>query len=157
MVLFLLILSLILTPTQPNVFQGRITIVYNLDNCLECNRYIPQMVKQTLPRDLENYQISLITRKTRPKELDLLRRQLNLPGNTQLLPDNQKLKESSAGVSRSVSMCVSYMIACENHSVSSALKLIREVRPIADPNFGFMAQLEQFEKDAKKQKKVKKG
>jgi hypothetical protein len=51
------------------------------------------MVKQTLPKDIQNYQISLITRKTRTKELDLLRKQLNLPVNTLLLPDNQKLAE----------------------------------------------------------------
>ncbi len=94
MVLFLLILSLFNTYAQPKVAQGRITIVYNLDNCLECNRYIPEMVKQTLPRDLQNYQISLITRNTRLKELDLLRKQLNLPGNTQLVPDNQRLGDT---------------------------------------------------------------
>lgn len=94
MVLFLLILSLFNTSAQPKVAQGRITIVYNLDNCLECNRYIPEMLKQTLPRDLQNYQISLITRKTRLKELDLLRKQLNLPGNTQLVRDNQRLGDT---------------------------------------------------------------
>jgi|GEM_PF-5633707 len=92
MVPFLLILSLFILPAQPKGVPARITIVYNLDNCLECNRYIPEMVKQTLPADLHNYQISLITRKTRAKELDLLRRHLNLPVHTLLIPDNQKLE-----------------------------------------------------------------
>lgn len=94
MALYLLILSLFIVPAQPKNTQGRITVVYNLDNCLECNRYIPEMVKQTLPKDIKNYQFSLITRKTRPKELNLLRSKLNLPVNTQLIPDNQKLQET---------------------------------------------------------------
>jgi hypothetical protein len=80
-------------PFQQKAEQGHITIVYNLDNCLECNRYIPEMVKRSLPTDYKNYQFSLITRKTRVKELDVLRKQLELPVNTLMLADNQKLDE----------------------------------------------------------------
>lgn len=46
------------------------------------------------------------------------------------------------GKSRSCAVCCAYLMKYRGHSLESALKLVREVRPIASPNSGFMASLE---------------
>lgn len=49
------------------------------------------------------------------------------------------------GKSRSVTIAIAYLLRqYPHHTVSSALELIRESRPIAEPNEGFMAQLELY-------------
>jgi dual specificity phosphatase 12 len=49
------------------------------------------------------------------------------------------------GKSRSVTIIIAYLLRqYPHHTVSSALSLIRESRPIAEPNDGFMAQLELY-------------
>jgi dual specificity phosphatase 12 len=49
------------------------------------------------------------------------------------------------GKSRSVTIVIAYLLRqYPQHTVSSALSLIRESRPIAEPNDGFMAQLELY-------------
>jgi len=49
------------------------------------------------------------------------------------------------GKSRSVTITVAYLLRqYPEHTVASALALIRESRPIAEPNDGFMAQLELY-------------
>jgi dual specificity phosphatase 12 len=49
------------------------------------------------------------------------------------------------GKSRSVTIMIAYLLRkYTHHTVSSALSLIRESRPIAEPNDGFMAQLELY-------------
>jgi dual specificity phosphatase 12 len=51
------------------------------------------------------------------------------------------------GKSRSVTIAVAYLLRqFPHHTVGSALKQIRESRPIAEPNDGFMAQLELYKK-----------
>lgn len=52
---------------------------------------------------------------------------------------------SAMGKSRSVTIMIAYLLRqYPNHTVSSALELIRESRPIAEPNDGFMAQLKLY-------------
>lgn len=53
------------------------------------------------------------------------------------------------GKSRSVTVCCAYLIKYHNHSVESALELIREVRPIAAPNSGFLMALQGFEEQCR--------
>lgn len=49
------------------------------------------------------------------------------------------------GKSRSVTITMAYLLRqYPEHTVASALALIRESRPIAEPNDGFMAQLEMY-------------
>jgi dual specificity phosphatase 12 len=49
------------------------------------------------------------------------------------------------GKSRSVTVTIAYLLReYPHHTVASALALIRESRPIAEPNDGFMAQLELY-------------
>lgn len=49
------------------------------------------------------------------------------------------------GKSRSVTITIAYLLRQKpQHTVASALSLIRESRPIAEPNPGFMAQLELY-------------
>lgn len=51
------------------------------------------------------------------------------------------------GKSRSVTIALAYLLRqYPEHTVSSALELIRISRPIAEPNDGFMAQLELYKK-----------
>ena len=49
---------------------------------------------------------------------------------------------SAMGKSRSVTMVIAYLLRqYPHHTVSSALSLVQESRPIAEPNEGFMSQL----------------
>jgi dual specificity phosphatase 12 len=51
------------------------------------------------------------------------------------------------GKSRSVTIVIAYLLRqYPEHTVSSALELIRTSRPIAEPNDGFMAQLELYKR-----------
>ncbi|KAL3427695.1 Tyrosine-protein phosphatase yvh1 [Phlyctema vagabunda] len=55
------------------------------------------------------------------------------------------LVHCAMGKSRSVTIAVAYLLRqYPHHTVASALELIRESRPIAEPNDGFMQQLELY-------------
>lgn len=49
-----------------------------------------------------------------------------------------------AGVSRSATLLLAYMIASERMTPKQALARLKEARPAAQPNFGFMRQLEAY-------------
>ncbi|KAL1211807.1 Dual specificity protein phosphatase 1B [Cardamine amara subsp. amara] len=50
------------------------------------------------------------------------------------------------GMSRSVTIVVAYLMKKHGMSFSKAMELVRSRRPQALPNFGFISQLQQFEK-----------
>lgn len=52
----------------------------------------------------------------------------------------------AAGISRSVSVCLMYVMSRFDMSSNDALKLIRQARPCANPNAGFLHQIRLFEK-----------
>eukprot|EP00759_Apiculatamorpha_spiralis_P028736 PhF_6_TR31220/c0_g1_i1/m.45773 len=54
-----------------------------------------------------------------------------------------------AGVSRSVSVVAAFMVAECQVSLREALERIRQARPFANPNVGFLAQLSEFEKSVR--------
>lgn len=56
------------------------------------------------------------------------------------------LVHCAAGISRSVSLALAYLIKHEKMKLNSALSLVRSKRYIANPNPGFMSQLRQFER-----------
>jgi protein-tyrosine phosphatase len=59
------------------------------------------------------------------------------------LHDNGKvLIHCRAGVSRSVTILTYYLMKTLNITLEEALKLIRKCRPIANPNYGFIKQLQ---------------
>ena len=49
-----------------------------------------------------------------------------------------------SGVSRAATICMAYLIYKRNCSVSDALSTVRLARPTAQPNEGFMRQLEKY-------------
>lgn len=49
------------------------------------------------------------------------------------------------GKSRSCAVCCAYLMKYHAHSVDSALDLVRQVRPMASPNSGFMSALHQLD------------
>lgn len=53
------------------------------------------------------------------------------------------------GKSRSCAVCCAYLIKYCDHTLMSALDLIREVRPCASPNSGFMVALHKFEAECR--------
>lgn len=58
------------------------------------------------------------------------------------------LVHCAAGCSRSVSVVIYHLMQIDpSLTVSSALSLIRQHRPIADPNYGFIQQLEAVPRD----------
>jgi protein-tyrosine phosphatase len=52
-----------------------------------------------------------------------------------------------AGISRSATIVISYLIKYHNMSLVQALEYCRSIRPIVNPNKGFMLQLIEFEKN----------
>lgn len=50
-----------------------------------------------------------------------------------------------AGMSRSVTVAVAYIMTCTNLNWKDALKVVRAGRAVANPNAGFQSQLQEFE------------
>ena len=55
------------------------------------------------------------------------------------------LESSLAGVSRSITILVAYMMSVTSLNWKDALDCVRSVRSIANPNLGFRKQLQEFE------------
>jgi protein-tyrosine phosphatase len=51
-----------------------------------------------------------------------------------------------AGVSRSVSLCIAYLIKHRGYSYQAAYEMIKARRRIIHPNDGFIAQLKAFQR-----------
>ena len=49
------------------------------------------------------------------------------------------------GVSRSATVVIAYMMKCKNVGMIEAFNLVKLQRPVIDPNFGFLIQLQSFE------------
>ena len=49
-----------------------------------------------------------------------------------------------AGVSRSATCVIAYLMREHKHSLRSALELVRSKRPIVCPNYGFHKQLKEY-------------
>ncbi|KAF5287865.1 hypothetical protein FQA39_LY15641 [Lamprigera yunnana] len=61
------------------------------------------------------------------------------------LRDGNVLIHCLAGMSRSVTVAVAYIMSATNLSWKEALKVVRAGRAVANPNLGFMKQLQDFE------------
>jgi len=61
-----------------------------------------------------------------------------------------------AGVSRSATICLAYLITCHSVSLTDAFRYVKHRRNVISPNFSFMGQLQKLETDvaAKKSSKV---
>ena len=69
------------------------------------------------------------------------------------IDDNKKvLVHCVAGASRSATIIVAYIMWKNQLEYSEAIKLVEQIRPIICPNYGFIRQLEMFEKLLKKNK-----
>ena len=51
-----------------------------------------------------------------------------------------------AGVSRSASLCIIYLVKHENMSLRQAYYCVKAVRPIIKPNIGFWRQMVDYER-----------
>jgi hypothetical protein len=95
--------------------------------------------------ELFNYQIVNIPD---DEDADLLR---HLPQCHSFIEEAIKQKvgvlvHCAAGVSRSASVCISYLMKSQGKSLMESFAHVKKVRPIINPNDGFMEQLRQFEK-----------
>lgn len=61
------------------------------------------------------------------------------------LRDGNVLIHCLAGMSRSVTVSVAYIMSVTQLSWKEALKVVRTGRSVANPNFGFQVQLQDFE------------
>ncbi|KAG6911391.1 hypothetical protein DXG01_016488 [Tephrocybe rancida] len=75
----------------------------------------------------------------------------HLPGTTQWIqdaymssPEARILVHCGEGVSRSVSVVAAFLIAQYGWTPSEAVQYIKQKRRVADPNFGFIAQLGEY-------------
>lgn len=59
--------------------------------------------------------------------------------------NGEVLVHCAAGVSRSATVCIAYLIRFHRYSLDSALALCLSARPIVQPNEGFMEQLRRYE------------
>lgn len=57
----------------------------------------------------------------------------------------QRTSFSLAGMSRSVTVAVAYIMSVTTLNWKEALKVVRAGRAVANPNLGFQKQLEEFE------------
>lgn len=55
------------------------------------------------------------------------------------------LVHCTMGMSRSASIVLAYLVKCENMTLIEAFEYVKQRRPVASPNPGFMLQLVQFE------------
>ena len=59
---------------------------------------------------------------------------------------NRVLCHCASGISRSISICVAWLMHSQKLSAHDALAKIKAARAIAEPNPGFMEQLQKFQK-----------
>ncbi|KXJ12801.1 Dual specificity protein phosphatase 19 [Exaiptasia diaphana] len=59
--------------------------------------------------------------------------------------DGAVLVHCNAGISRSSTAVIAYLMHSMRMTLSDALELVREARPVAKPNDGFMKQLQEYE------------
>ncbi|CAI4228507.1 unnamed protein product [Auanema sp. JU1783] len=55
----------------------------------------------------------------------------------------------AAGVSRSATLVLIYLLQCEGKTLKDAYYMVNQVRPIISPNLGFWRQMIEFEKEKK--------
>lgn len=60
------------------------------------------------------------------------------------------LVHCSAGVSRSASVCIAYLMNKKHMTCDAALQHIKSLRPVVSPNSGFIEQLKAYEKSSYK-------
>jgi len=58
--------------------------------------------------------------------------------------DGATLIHCHSGISRSVTLCLAYMVGKQGYSLSAAMKEMNEKRPISNPNLGFIGQLSKY-------------
>ncbi|XP_025067975.1 dual specificity protein phosphatase 15 isoform X1 [Alligator sinensis] len=71
-----------------------------------------------------------------------------MKGSTALLPAQSRCGSSLAGISRSTTIVVAYIMAVTGLRWEEVLDAVKAVRPIANPNPGFKQQLEEFGRGA---------
>lgn len=59
------------------------------------------------------------------------------------------LVHCAAGISRSATVCIAYLMRYQGYTLKEALELCQKARPIVEPNEGFMEQLKLFERKIK--------
>ncbi|XP_022100974.1 dual specificity protein phosphatase 22-like isoform X2 [Acanthaster planci] len=59
--------------------------------------------------------------------------------------DGRVLVHCIAGVSRSVTIAVAYLMSVTDHGWRDCLRAVKQARQVANPNFGFQRQLQNFE------------
>lgn len=60
-------------------------------------------------------------------------------------PDNKIFIHCAAGISRSASVVIAYLMYSEDLSYEQATEDVKTIRPIIDPNFGFCCSLQSLE------------
>lgn len=62
-------------------------------------------------------------------------------------PEARVLVHCAEGVSRSVSVVAAFLMAAYGWSPKDAIAFIKQRRPVANPNFGFIQQLHEYARD----------
>lgn len=71
------------------------------------------------------------------------------------LRDGSVLIHCLAGMSRSITVCIAYIMSVTQLNSQDALKVVRAGRAIANPNLGFQNQLQEFESNRLAQERLR--
>ena len=124
----------------------RINIKYILNCAIECNNNnIPKNIKELhlKVRDDKNFDIIPFFKQSN----DFI--------NKARESGNNILIHCKAGISRSATFAIAYLIEYFGYDFNSALELIKKHRDRINPNDGFIKQLKQYEKTVKNNSKIK--
>jgi dual specificity phosphatase 12 len=135
-----------------NLYLGGVEAVLD-SKCLEeqgicavvcCNRELEFPTSKFLP-DLEYYRVDVEDMGREPIELFFAEATEFI--QQQLLQDRPVLVHCKAGVSRSASVVLAYLMEYRGYSLHDAFLLTLDLRPTITPNPGFMEQLRRYEKE----------
>ncbi|CAI8021437.1 Deoxynucleoside triphosphate triphosphohydrolase SAMHD1, partial [Geodia barretti] len=115
---------------------------YTKENPDKAEKVCKDQVSQMLPPIFREQQIRVVCRKDDKPSLDAALNLPTLPLQLACVTDNT---DSNAGISRSSTVALAYVIETERVSLELAYDRLKKSRPAIQPNPGFMSQLADFQ------------
>jgi len=101
-------------------------------------------LREQFPNDFKYYKLNIIDSQTQKID-DLLDEVTNFIHESNNKSENKILVHCAAGVSRSASIVIAYLIRYKKMRFIKAHDFLEKCRPVIDPNAGFISQLNEYE------------